>query len=204
MGKAICKENHTSFMALLTYSGKPKSCGNYLLERVWEADLEACQLLVRGFQLKDAGYCISEGEESRADEVETIEDAYSDTEGIKDYAFPKDGMWKTVQSSDLKQKYSVLTEGLEKILHTTNGNPSDVFCHVESNIADQCRVISEKLIGLEDQLQKAIHGHDVSLAQSLQREIQMVKETLQAMLVQLQPSKEEGEGEVKNFLCDSW
>lgn len=32
----------------------------------------------------------------------------------------------------------------------------------------------------------------------------MVKETLQAMLVQLQPAKEAGEDEARDFLCDSW
>lgn len=32
----------------------------------------------------------------------------------------------------------------------------------------------------------------------------MVKETLQAMLVQLQPTKEAGEDAAANFLGDSW
>uniref|UniRef100_A0A674K4V6 DISC1 scaffold protein n=1 Tax=Terrapene triunguis TaxID=2587831 RepID=A0A674K4V6_9SAUR len=51
------KEDAVKFMEML--EDKLHSCGNQLLERVWEADLEACQLLIQGFQLKEAGSCLS-------------------------------------------------------------------------------------------------------------------------------------------------
>uniref|UniRef100_A0A8C5EZS9 DISC1 scaffold protein n=1 Tax=Gopherus evgoodei TaxID=1825980 RepID=A0A8C5EZS9_9SAUR len=146
------KEDAVKFMEML--EDKLHSCGNQLLERVWEADLEACQLLIQGFQLKEAGCCVSEGEEGRTNEMDAADNHCSDTERGKESHFPKE-------------------------------------------LGEKCEAISEKLVQLEDQLQ-------TSHVQSLQREIQMVKETLQAMLMQLQPDKEAGEDEAGDFLCDSW
>lgn len=50
-----------------------------------------------------------------------------------------------------------------------------------------------RLLHLEDQLLGAMYSHDEALFQSLQGELQTVKETLQAMILQLQPTKEAGE-----------
>ncbi|XP_058881406.1 disrupted in schizophrenia 1 protein isoform X1 [Acipenser ruthenus] len=53
------KDSAAKYIELL--EDKLNSCGNQLLERVWEADLEACYLLVQGLHLKEAGCCMSEG-----------------------------------------------------------------------------------------------------------------------------------------------
>lgn len=56
----------------------------------------------------------------------------------------------------------------------------------------------------ERDCQSPIEYSLIKLAQSLQREIQVVKETLQTVLVQLQSAKEAGEEKAGDFLCDSW
>ncbi|XP_041106741.1 disrupted in schizophrenia 1 protein isoform X2 [Polyodon spathula] len=179
------KDNAAKYIELL--EDKLNSCGSLLLERVWEADLEACHLLVQGLHLKESGCCVSEGEESRADETEPMDDPCSDTETKKECDFPKLGVWKAVECSE--QKPTALTE--------------DACCG-PARITEQCESISEKLLSLEHHLQTAILHHDEDLTQSLQREIQMVKATLQAMLKQLQASSEEGEKEMEDFFDDSW
>uniref|UniRef100_A0A670Z382 DISC1 scaffold protein n=1 Tax=Pseudonaja textilis TaxID=8673 RepID=A0A670Z382_PSETE len=79
------------------------------------------------------------------------------------------------------------------------------FDMLSTEFKEKCERISKKLVFLEEQLQLAACSYDEDLhIQFLQREIQMVKETLQAMLVQLQPTKEAGEDVAANFLGDSW
>ncbi|XP_073194172.1 disrupted in schizophrenia 1 protein isoform X1 [Lepidochelys kempii] len=181
------KENAVKFMEML--EDKLHSCGNQLLERVWEADLEACQLLIQGFQLKEAGCCVSEGEEGRTDEMDAATDHCLDTERGKESHFPKGTERGAVPCPIAQTKCCELKEDFH------------VF---SAELGEKCEAISEKLMQLEDQLQAAVCNLDDNFIQSLQREIQMVKETLQAMLMQLQPDKEAREDEAGDFLCDSW
>ncbi|XP_060098900.1 LOW QUALITY PROTEIN: disrupted in schizophrenia 1 protein [Heteronotia binoei] len=172
------KENILKYMAIL--EEQLQSCVSQFLERVWEVDLEACQLLIQEFQLKEGGCCVFEGEGSQTDEMEDTADVLLSTKRRQSKCFPiKDFKQSAVQHPvtqnkhpsahwDLKQESPVLSTELE----------------------EKCEQISEKLLHLEDQLQIAICSCDENLSQSLQREIQMVKEALQAMLVQLQPAKE--------------
>uniref|UniRef100_A0A674K7V4 DISC1 scaffold protein n=1 Tax=Terrapene triunguis TaxID=2587831 RepID=A0A674K7V4_9SAUR len=180
------KEDAVKFMEML--EDKLHSCGNQLLERVWEADLEACQLLIQGFQLKEAGCCVSEGEEGRTDEMDAADDHCSDTERGKESHFPKGTEWGAVPCPLAQTKCRELKED---------------FHLFSAELGEKCDAISEKLVQLEDQLQASVYSL-IKHVQSLQREIQMVKETLQAMLMQLQPDKEAGEAEAGDFLCDSW
>ncbi|KAM7173975.1 disrupted in schizophrenia 1 protein isoform 2-T2 [Macrochelys suwanniensis] len=181
------KENAVKFMEML--EDKLHSCGNQLLERVWEADLEACQLLIQGFQLKEAGCCVSEGEEGQTDEMDAAAADCSDTERGKESHFPKGTERGTVPCPIAQTKCRELKED---------------FHLFSAELGEKCEAISEKLVQLEDQLQTAVCNLDDGFIQSLQREIQMVKETLQAMLMQLQPDKKAGEDEAGDFLCDSW
>ncbi|XP_039386139.1 LOW QUALITY PROTEIN: disrupted in schizophrenia 1 protein [Mauremys reevesii] len=172
------KEDAVKFMEML--EDKLHSCGNQLLERVWEADLEACQLLIQGFQLKEAGCCVSEGEEGRTDEMDAADDHCSDTARGKESHFPKGTERGAVSCPTAQTKCRELKED----------------CHLFSaELGEKCEAISEKLVQLEDQLQTSVCSLDDGFIQSLQREIQMVKETLQAMLMQLQTDKEAGEDE---------
>uniref|UniRef100_A0A8B9R7G7 DISC1 scaffold protein n=1 Tax=Anas platyrhynchos TaxID=8839 RepID=A0A8B9R7G7_ANAPL len=166
------KENAEKYMEML--EDKLHSCGSQLLQRVWEADLEACQLLIRGFQLKETSCCGLEEEDNQMDELEMAADGPSDSEKRKESHFSKGTEWGTVpcsKHSELKQEFFIFSTELD----------------------EKCEAISEKLVHLEDQLQTSVCRVDEGLAQSLQREIQVVKETLQTVLVQLQPAREAGE-----------
>uniref|UniRef100_A0A8C5UMU4 DISC1 scaffold protein n=1 Tax=Malurus cyaneus samueli TaxID=2593467 RepID=A0A8C5UMU4_9PASS len=180
---ASVKENAEKYMEIL--EDKLHSCGSQLLQRVWEADLEACQLLIRGFQLKETSCCVFEEEENQMDEMEMTADAPPDSEKRKEGHFLKGTEWNAVscpKHRELKEEFFIFS----------------------AELGEKCEAISEKLVHLEDQLQSSACRVDEGLAQSLQREIQVVKETLQTVLVQLQSAKEAGEEKDGDFLCDSW
>ncbi|NXE04543.1 DISC1 protein, partial [Lophotis ruficrista] len=176
------------------------SCGSQLLQRVWEADLEACQLLIRGFQLKETSCSVFEEEENQMDEMEMTADGPCDSEKRKEGHFPKGTEWSTVPCP----KHSELKEVMEDVSFGAEGHLSEEFFIFSAELGEKCEAISEKLVHLEDQLQASVCRVDEGLAQSLQREIQVVKETLQTVLVQLQPAREAGEEKAGDFLCDSW
>ncbi|XP_076190228.1 disrupted in schizophrenia 1 protein [Aptenodytes patagonicus] len=192
------KENAEKYMEML--EDKLHSCGSQLLQRVWEADLEACQLLIRGFQLKETSCCVFEEEENQMDEMGMTADGPSDSEKRKEGHFPKGIEWSTVPCP----KHSELKEVMEDISFGAEGHLSEEFFVFSAELGEKCEAISEKLVHLEDQLQTSACRVDEGLAQSLQREIQVVKEALQTVLVQLQPAREAGEEKAGDFLCDSW
>nr|XP_013801501.1 PREDICTED: disrupted in schizophrenia 1 protein [Apteryx mantelli mantelli] len=192
------KENAVKYMEML--EDKLHSCGSQLLQRVWEADLEACQLLIQGFQLKETSCCVFEEEENQMGEMEMTADGPSDSERRKESHFPKSTEWGTVPCP----KYSEQKEVLEDISFGAEGHLSEEFFMFSVELGEKCEAISEKLVRLEDQLQTSVCKVDDGVIQSLQREIQVVKETLQTVLVQLQPGREAGEEKAGDFLCDSW
>ncbi|KAM9018270.1 disrupted in schizophrenia 1 protein isoform 2-T2 [Ara ararauna] len=191
------KENAEKYMEIL--ENKLHSCRSQLLQRVWEADLEACQLLIRGFQLKEASCCGFEQEENQMDEMEMIADGPSDSEKRKEDHFPNGIEWGTVPCP----KHSELKEVTEGISFGAEGRLSEEFFIFSAELGEKCKAISEKLVHLEDQLQSSACRVDEGVIQSLQREIQVVKETLQTVLMQLQPARE-AEEKAGDFLCDSW
>ncbi|NXI69134.1 DISC1 protein, partial [Anseranas semipalmata] len=192
------KENAEKYMEML--EDKLHSCGSQLFQRVWEADLEACQLLIRGFQLKETSCCGFEEEENQMDELEMTADGPSDSGKRKEGHFPKGTEWCSVPCP----KHSELEQVVEDISFGAEGYLSEEFFIFSAELGEKCEAISEKLMHLEDQLQTSVCRVDEGLAQSLQREIQVVKETLQTVLVQLQPAREAGEEKAGDFLCDSW
>ncbi|KAL9863767.1 disrupted in schizophrenia 1 protein isoform 3-T3 [Geothlypis trichas] len=192
------KENAEKYMEIL--EDKLHSCGSQLLQRVWEADLEACQLLIRGFQLKETSCCGFEEEENQMDEMEMTADAPPDSEKRKEGHFLKGTEWGAVSCP----KHRELKEVMEDISFGTEGHLSEEFFIFSAELGEKCEAISEKLVHLEDQLQSSACRVDEGVIQSLQREIQVVKETLQTVLVQLQSAKEAGEEKAGDFLCDSW
>ncbi|NXA38186.1 DISC1 protein, partial [Eudromia elegans] len=201
---ASVKENVVKYMEML--EDKLHSCSSQLLQRVWEADLEACQLLMRGFQLKETGCCVSEEEENQMDEVEITGDGPSKSERRRESHFPKRPEWDPASCPNLSERKEVL----EDISFGAEGHLSEEFFIFSAELREKCEAISEKLVHLEDQLQTSVCKVDdgiyslIKAAQSLQREIQVVKETLQTVLVQLQPGREAGEEKAGDFLCDSW
>ncbi|KAM9382724.1 LOW QUALITY PROTEIN: disrupted in schizophrenia 1 protein [Phaethornis superciliosus] len=192
------KENVEKYMEML--EDKLHSCRSQLLQRVWEADLEACQLLIQGFQLKESSCCGFEEEENQMDEMEVTADDPSDSEKRKDALFPEGADWSTVPCP----KHTELKEVMEGISFGAEGHLSEEFFIFSAKLGEKCAAISEKLVQLEDQLQTSICRVDEGVIHSLQREIQVVKETLQTLLLQLQPSKEVGEEKAGDFLSASW
>ncbi|XP_015713379.1 disrupted in schizophrenia 1 protein isoform X6 [Coturnix japonica] len=192
------KENAEKYMEML--EDKLHSCGSQLLQRVWEADLEACQLLIRGFQLKETSCCGFEEEENQMDELEMAADGTSDSEKRKEDHFSKGTKW----DSALCPKRSKLKQVVEDISFGAEGHLSEEFFMFSAELGEKCEAISEKLVHLEDQLQSSVCRVDEGTIQSLQREIQVVKETLQTVLLQLQPAREAGREKAGDFLCDSW
>ncbi|XP_050171887.1 disrupted in schizophrenia 1 protein isoform X3 [Myiozetetes cayanensis] len=98
------KENAEKYMEIL--EDKLHSCGSQLLQRVWEADLEACQLLIQGFQLKETSCCVFEEEENQMQEMEMTADGPPDSEKRKEGHFLKGAEWGTVschRQSELKK-----------------------------------------------------------------------------------------------------
>ncbi|XP_074945595.1 disrupted in schizophrenia 1 protein isoform X2 [Phalacrocorax aristotelis] len=141
------KENAEKYMEML--EDKLHSCGSQLLQRVWEADLEACQLLIRGFQLKETSCCAFEEEENQLDEMEMTADGPSDSEKRKGGHFPKGTEWGTVPCP----KRTELKEVMEDISFGAEGHLSEEFFMFSAALGEKCEAISEKLAHLEDQLQ---------------------------------------------------
>ncbi|NXC45454.1 DISC1 protein, partial [Penelope pileata] len=201
------KENAEKYMGML--EDKLHSCGSQLLQRVWEADLEACQLLIRGFQLKENSCCGFEEEENQMDELEMSADGPSDSGKKKEGHFPKGMEWDTVPCP----KHSELKQVVEDISFGAEGHLSEEFFMFSAELGEKCEAISEKLVHLENQLQTSVCRVDEGIIHILfaisrdvyqSTEIQVVKETLQTVLVQLQPAREAGEEKAGDFLCDSW
>ncbi|XP_068795127.1 disrupted in schizophrenia 1 protein isoform X1 [Struthio camelus] len=144
------KENAVKYMEML--EDKLHSCGSQLLQRVWEADLEACQLLIRGFQLKETSCCVFEEEENQMDEMEMAADGPSDSEKRKESHFPKSAEWGTVPCP----KHSEQKEVLEDISFGAEGHLSEEFFIFSAELGEKCEAISEKLVRLEDQLQTSV------------------------------------------------
>ncbi|XP_053919123.1 disrupted in schizophrenia 1 protein isoform X1 [Cuculus canorus] len=192
------KENAEKYMEML--EDKLRSCRSQLLQRVWEADLEACQLLIQGFQLKETSCCGFEEDKNQMDEMEMTGGGPSDSEKRKEDHSPKGTEWSTVPCP----KHCELKEVMEDISFGAEGHLSEEFFMFSAELGEKCEVISEKLMHLEDQLQTSICRVDEGVIQSLQREIQVVKETLQTVLVQLQPAREAGEEKAGDFFCDNW
>lgn len=62
-----------------------------------------------------------------------------------------------------------------------------------ADLTERCELISDRLMTLEDELQTAILNRDQAFTQSLEKEVQEVKATLQTMLEQLQEEEEGNE-----------
>ncbi|KAL4661505.1 hypothetical protein H8957_015408 [Semnopithecus entellus] len=163
------------------------SCKCPLLGKVWEADLEACRLLIQSLQLQEARGSLSVEDERQMD----------DLEGAVCIAAPP--IPPRLHSEDKrKTPLQALEEWKAHLipsLYCAGGEQKEESYILSAELEEKCEDIGKKLLYLEEQLHTAIHSHDEDLIHSLKRELQMVKETLQAMILQLQPAKEVGERE---------
>ncbi|XP_053568242.1 disrupted in schizophrenia 1 protein [Bombina bombina] len=119
-------------------------CRNQLLGRVWEADLEACQLLIREIHLKGADSKAFDARESQTDEAEAACDVCLDP-GIKmEHFYPKAKEWVAARKS-YQHKYNEVEEEV---------NP-DLM-----ELLKECESVNKHLVYLEEQLQHVNSNHD--------------------------------------------
>uniref|UniRef100_A0A3B4EAN2 DISC1 scaffold protein n=1 Tax=Pygocentrus nattereri TaxID=42514 RepID=A0A3B4EAN2_PYGNA len=213
------KENIVKYTELL--EDRLHSCGSPALERIWEADLEACHLLLRGLQLHTPTCSEPEDLPSPAKPCPQVQ-TFSKTEADCAMLTALGGCW----GSEVNLQNSEFTKKLEEFLFCLeDGHPEDL--HGEAvELIERCELISERLLSLEEQLLTALQNSDQDLTDilSLPKEVQEVKATLQDMLAQLKKSsfdEEEEEQEDKeqfhdvedgetleveedNYFSDSW
>ncbi|KAJ8393237.1 hypothetical protein AAFF_G00063090 [Aldrovandia affinis] len=171
------RENAVKYIELL--EDRLHSCGNSAVERVWEADLEACHLLLRGLQHR-APSCSGPDSKEALDALEPRPQPRPKQEQDCAMLTALGGRW--CPEADLQ--HSEFTKKLEEFLFCMEDNqledPCDEAAEV-TEVTEQCKLIHHRLESLEEQLQ------------SLQEQVQEVKATLQAMLKHLQ----EAQGEVQ-------
>ncbi|KAM9212066.1 LOW QUALITY PROTEIN: disrupted in schizophrenia 1 protein [Dugong dugon] len=181
------KEKTVKYMEML--EDKLHSCKNPLLEKVWEADLEACRLFIQNMQLKEARGSLSVEDEKLMGDLEGT--AFTAAMAVPSRPLSEDGRKTPLQADDeWKSQQS-------PSLHCAGSEQKEESYILSEELGEKCEAIGKKLLYLEDQLHTAIHSHDEDLIHSLRRELQTVKETLQAMILQLQPGREAGETETQ-------
>ncbi|XP_055358678.1 disrupted in schizophrenia 1 protein isoform X2 [Betta splendens] len=199
------KENTTKYMELLEDRLHSCSCSCPGLERIWEADLEACHLFLRGLQQRTPS-C------SGAD-VDLVPSGAATQPGTRE---EEDSAMLTALGGRWCPEANLQNSEFTK----------DVSGEAEAaDLTERCELISDRLMTLEDELQTAILNRDQALAQSLEKEVQDVKATLQGMLAQLKEEdaqeeqandsgdddlarngteEEEEEEEEDQYFSDSW
>ncbi|XP_056088661.1 disrupted in schizophrenia 1 protein isoform X2 [Rhinichthys klamathensis goyatoka] len=176
------RENTLKYIELL--EDRLHSCGCPALEHIWEADLEACHLLLKG---------LDEPSVSEAEDLPSTPGSGPDvlliTEEEADCAMltALGGRW--CPEADLQ--HSEFTKKLEEFLFCLEDESPEDLCGETSELTERCELISNRLHYLEDQLQSAIDNHDKDLTLSLEKEVQEVKATLQSMLSQLKEEEDE-------------
>ncbi|XP_043111522.1 disrupted in schizophrenia 1 protein isoform X2 [Puntigrus tetrazona] len=188
------KENTLKYIELL--EDRLHSCGSPALEHIWEADLEACHLLLKGLDQRTSSI-------SAPEDLPSIPGSGSDvlpfTKEEADCAMltALGGRW--CPEADLQ--HSEFTKKLEEFLFCLEDASPEDLCGETTEMTERCELISERLHYLEEQLQTAIEQHDKNLTLSLEKEVQEVKAALQAMLSQLKDEEEEDE-EAHEKYCD--
>lgn len=182
------KENALKYIELL--EDKLHSCGCPALERVWEADLEACHLFLRGLQLRTPSYSGPDVEDLPAPVVHPTQQCTKEEEDCA-MLTALGGRW----CPEANLQNSEFTKKLEEFLFSMEDNHTEDECSEAVDLTEQCELISDRLMTLEDDLQTAVLNRDRSLTQSLEKEVREVKATLQTMLAQLKEDEDEEEEE---------
>ncbi|KAI9519899.1 hypothetical protein NQZ68_022926 [Dissostichus eleginoides] len=171
------KENTTEYIRLL--EDRLQSCGCPGLERIWEADLEACHLFLRGLQLRTPS--CSGGDMENLPTAEVYPPNQPSTKEEEDCAMltALGGRWcpeANLQNSEFTKKLEEFLFCMEDIHPEDGGSEA-------ADLTERCELINSSL---------------TRAAQSLEKEVQEVKATLQTMLEQLQEEEEEEENELQD------
>nr|XP_020516844.1 disrupted in schizophrenia 1 protein-like [Labrus bergylta] len=144
------------------------SCGCPGLERIWEADLEACHLFLRGLQLRTPS-CSGADMEDRpsAAACPLTPQSTKEEEEEEDCAMltALGGRW----CPEANLQNSEFTKKLEEFLFCMEeSQPEDVCGESEAaDLTERCELISDRLLTLEDELQTAILNRDQALTHIL-------------------------------------
>ncbi|KAF4106138.1 hypothetical protein G5714_013800 [Onychostoma macrolepis] len=154
------KENTLKYIELL--EDRLHSCGSPVLEHIWEADLEACHLLLKGLDQRTSSI-------SETEDLPSIPGSGSDvlpfTKEEADCAMltALGGRW--CPEADLQ--HSEFTKKLEEFLFCLEDVSPEDLCGETTELTERCELISERLHYLEEQLQTAIEQHDKDLTHIL-------------------------------------
>uniref|UniRef100_A0A8C0WSM2 DISC1 scaffold protein n=1 Tax=Castor canadensis TaxID=51338 RepID=A0A8C0WSM2_CASCN len=183
------KENTAKYMEELEARLSSSQCP--LLGKVWEADLEACGLLMQSLQLQEARVSLCAEDEAQTDGAGTA--AWMAPAVLPRPHCEDDGKTPC-------QAFHECRACLAPSLCCAGSEQKEESCVLFADLGEKCKAIGAKLQHLEGQLHAAIHSQDEDLIHILcLGELKMVKETLQSMTLQLQPAKEAEEGEAVAF-----
>ncbi|KAL6487662.1 hypothetical protein MHYP_G00042880 [Metynnis hypsauchen] len=154
------KENIVKYTEFL--EDRLHSCRSPALERIWEADLEVCHLLLRGLQLHTPTCSEPEDLPSSPKPCPQVQ-TFSKTEADCAMLTALGGCW----GSEVNLQNSEFTKKLEEFLFCLeDGHPEDL--HSEAvELIERCELISERLLSLEEQLQTALQNSDQDLTDIL-------------------------------------
>ncbi|XP_032409526.1 disrupted in schizophrenia 1 protein [Xiphophorus hellerii] len=181
------KENAAKYVELL--EDRLQSCGCPGLEQIWEADLEACHLFLRGLQLRTSSCGGPDVDDAPDPAVYTSNQPCTKEEEDCAMLTALGGRW----CPEANLQNSEFTKKLEEFLFCMEENhPEDVCSEADAtDLTERCELIGDRLIALEDKLQTALLNRDQALTQCLEKEVQEVKSTLQRMLTQLQVEEQQ-------------
>ncbi|KAL7382934.1 hypothetical protein ABVT39_001983 [Epinephelus coioides] len=155
------KENTTKYIKLL--EDRLHSCGCPGLERIWEADLEACHLFLRGLQLRTPS--CSGGDIEDLPTAAVYPPTQPCTKEEEDCAMltALGGRW----CPEANLQNSEFTKKLEEFLFCMEDNHPEDGCSEAADLTERCEQISDRLMTLEDELQTAILNRDQALTHIL-------------------------------------
>ncbi|TRY92571.1 hypothetical protein DNTS_029572 [Danionella cerebrum] len=145
------KENTLKYIEFL--EDRLHSCGSAVLERVLEADLEACVLLLKTLDQRSQSFS-SEAEEHPSLSKEEADCAMLTALG---------GRW--CPETDLQ--HSQFTKKLQEFLFCLEETSPEDLSEESTELTERCTLISERLHYLENQLQTAMDNNNKSLTHIL-------------------------------------
>uniref|UniRef100_A0AAX7U836 DISC1 scaffold protein n=1 Tax=Astatotilapia calliptera TaxID=8154 RepID=A0AAX7U836_ASTCA len=154
------KENTSKYIELL--EDRLHSYGSPSLERIWEADLEACHLFLRGLQLRTPSCSGADIEDFPTATV--YPPSQPGTKEEEDCAMltALGGRW----CPEANLQNSEFTKKLEEFLFCMEDSHPEDGCSDTgaTELTERCEQISNRLMSLEDELQMAILNRDQSVS----------------------------------------
>ncbi|XP_058525330.1 disrupted in schizophrenia 1 protein isoform X1 [Ochotona princeps] len=146
------KENIVKYMEIL--EDKLSSCMCPLLGKVWEADLEACRMLLQSLQLQEARGSLPLENEGQMDDLEEATSTVA-------AAIPPSSCSEEEKKIPLQALQEWKTQS--PYPHCKGGEQKEECYILSAELEQKCEAISKKLLYLEDELHTAIYSHDEGL-----------------------------------------